>query len=423
MKLEHLLFLMGFHFINISFTQETNNYFVTESDNNFLRDYKAPDFKFRSLTLVFDANGQGSTTELNNNQNLRSSTAFGFSQNFNTIKSQRTTSAIFHGNFNLSNINADVDYSVRFWSYHNSQNRFYFKNQWFYGIHNQSDLRLLMVENTNDLNITLKPAFSIGHGRIEPIGFARVAMDVERLLIKGGRFKSNFSENNRTELANKIAVIQTKRFFDPRLGRIYQLQSLDTILQNMGVIVDDDITYFSLLQDAFLYGNYQYRLSGIRHEIGVTQGINLFQAGSDEFMSYGFYKFSYYLPKSYSIQHNITASLLGGLLTDNTQLTQNEFPVWLDANYEIGFYPTTRSFFSVGVVGGLNFNKTLGYITGANMNAYYYISPRFRFSLDAQMRVGENYAAHDFSITVSNFNRITKETSYGFRLGLIYSIF
>jgi len=102
MKLEHLLFLMGFHFINISFTQETNNYFVTESDNNFLRDYKAPDFKFRSLTLVFDANGQGSTTELNNNQNLRSSTAFGFSQNFNTIKSQRTTSAIFHGNFNLN---------------------------------------------------------------------------------------------------------------------------------------------------------------------------------------------------------------------------------------------------------------------------------------------------------------------------------
>ena len=188
-----------------------------------MRDYKAPDFKFRSLTLVFDANGQGSTTELNNNQNLRSSTAFGFSQNFNTIKSQRTTSAIFRGNFNLSNINADVDYSVRFWSYHNSQNRFYFKNQWFYGIHNQSDLRLLMVENTNDLNITLKPAFSIGHGRIEPIGFARVAMDVERLLIKGGRFKSNFSENNRTELANKIAVIQTKRFFDPRLGRIYQL--------------------------------------------------------------------------------------------------------------------------------------------------------------------------------------------------------
>jgi len=424
MKTRLLPILVFSIFFSISSNaQETNNYFVSEKDNNFLRNYKAPDFRFRSLTFTFDGIGQGTTTNLNNQQYLQCRSGLYFSRFFNTSAYQRGSNAALESNLRLRNNNGDVNYAVLLRGYNNSQNRFYLKNNWFYGIHAQTDFEVLAVENNNDLTLVLKPAFSIGHGRIEPIGYARVAMDVERLLIKGNRFDSNFSEKNRKELADKIAIIQTKRFFDPRLGRIYQLQALDSILQDMGVITEADITYFSLLQDAFLYGTYNYRMSGLRHEFGITQGINILPTSSDKYMSYGFYKFSYYLPKSYAVQHNFTASVIGGLLVDNTSITQNEFPLWFDVDYDFGFYPTTRSFFSVGIVGGLNVNSTVGYITGTNVRAYYYISPRFRFSLDGQFRIGENYSAHNFYIAVPNFNRVTKETSYGFRLGLIYSIF
>ena len=423
MKLEALIFSVILVGMSPTFAQETTHYFVTESDNNFLRNYKAPDLKLRGLTLAFDGNGQGATTELNNDQSAQGRLGLSFFQVGNTSKFQAGTSAYLQSSFSLRNDNADVDYFLLLQGYHNRQNRFFLKNSWFYGIHNQTDFRLTAVENNNTLRLTIKPAFSIGLGRIELVAFARKAMDVERMLIQGGRFSTNFSETNRKELADKIAKIEYKRFFDPRLARIYQLQALDSMLQEQGIITESDILYFSLLQDAFLFGDYQNRRSGIRHELGIAQGISLLPAAADEYMSYGFYKFSYYLPKNYVVQHNFETSVIGGLLADNTALTTNDFRVWVDANYELGFYPTTRTFFSVGVGGGINLSNQIGYVSQANLNTYYYISPRFRFSLQGQFRYGENYSAHDFNVAVNNFDRLVKQTSYSFRLGLVYSVF
>jgi len=437
MKSRHYILLAFFSFlITNSFAQESKNPFDEETNKNYLRNYKAPDFKLRRLQFSFNGSANGSTTETSNSHNMSFSNGLDYYRISNQSNYQGVISTSVSPRFSISNSSGDITTAFTGIINNSTQNRFYLNDKYFFGIHDNSSFNTLSFATTipglpdfTSASLTLRPAISVGVGRIEIVFFARQAMDVEKLLLEGGRINSTFTTENRKILSDKIAEIQNKRFYDIRLGRIYQLEALDTALRNMGVINNYDFIYFSQLQDAFLYSNYFPRYSGMRNEIGVTQGLMFAESNAStltrDFMSYGFYSFSYFLPQSYTVQHNFTASLIGGFSSTGVSTVTKDVPVWLDARYSLGLFPTTRTYLSASANAGLNYsNGTLGYIAGTTFDAYYYISPKFRFWANANLHYGENYVTHGFShIATTNISRAIKEIDYSIRFGLTYDIF
>lgn len=404
--------------------------FAQENTDHFIRDYVAPDFKLRQLTLTGGGNGNGDISSTLNSHSLRLSSTLDYYKIANRQKYQGSMSSSYDGStaygttlaydiFNMSNLITN-----------SMQNRFYFKEKWFIGFHDRSQMSQVIINNSTDsipdfssYNITVRPAISIGFGRVEWVQFARQAIDLERSLSSSNRLNTTFTDEDRTILSNKIAMIRNRRYYDTRLGRIDQLQALDSIFQNEGMITSPDITYFSQMQDAFLYSYNITRLSGFRHQLGATQGVAYTDDVSGvDLTSYAFYLFEYFLPQSYALQHNFRVSLIGGI--DSDASGNDSYPAWADAMYTLGFYPTTRTHIELVASAGMNIESDLGYIYGASIIGYYYISPRFRFNLLASFQDGENYRAHNFShVAVSNSNRFGKLFDYSFSAGVSFEIF
>jgi hypothetical protein len=419
------LLVSVFFFYQVSvLAQEKGNYFTEEKDQDYLKNYKAPDFRFKALTASFDGFGQGRTTELDNEHRVTMNGGLYHSRVTNNKFYQGSISAATHNTFSIRNANSVVTQGLLSRNYSTMHNRYYKNNGWFLGLHDHSTLNFSQTNSNEQADFAFRPAFSVGHGRVEPVSFGRMAMDIERLLSIGNRLAPGFSQENRTALADEIGRITYKRYFDTRLARIYQLQQLDSVLQKMGVVNECDIVYFSLLQDAFFYSDYRSRLSGLRHEFGLTPAIVLNTNGNSGLMAYGFYSFDFFLPQSYAVQHDISVSVLGGY-RENGSFGGEDFPAWLDASYTFGYYPTTRTYLSAGLSGGLNLDEgNLGYVAGTTIKSYYYISPRVRFTAEGMLRYGDRYTEHNFDhIAVDNINRTVEQIDYGFRLGLIYSIF
>ena len=167
-----------------------NLLFGQTDDSNFLKDYKAPDFKYKRLTFRLSSWGEGVFNQ-NNEVNLNFLTHYKVAEN--STKKQGTHS------FGL---NVYLDYSENktlgiYESQHitHLSNRFdkkyFIKNNWFYGISDFSRLRISnmyrndsLTSTHNNSTLTLNPSFSIGKGRLEPVKYARKALDIEKNVIK-----------------------------------------------------------------------------------------------------------------------------------------------------------------------------------------------------------------------------------------------
>ncbi|MBI3133453.1 MAG: hypothetical protein HYZ14_02150 [Bacteroidetes bacterium] len=407
-----------------------------QPEDNYLKNYKAPDFRLRQLTVAGNGSGDGEVSATNKEHDFSINSSLTYQHLVNNQMYQGTIRSVYSNQSSFLALNGARSITFNQSLSNTMTNRFYFKDAWFIGFHDQSSASHAYSNATTDtlpsasfVNLQIRPAVSIGYGRVEWVQFGRQAMDIEQSLSKYGRLAPSFDQAGRTALADKIAQIRNRRYYDLRLGRIDQLQALDSVLQSAGLITDADIIYFSQLQDAFLYSYYTTRLSGFRHELGVTEGLSISsQTGNAATLttnSYGFYSFSWFVPQSYAIQHDLRASVIGGLSADDNSATVNTFPLWLDVSYTFGFYPTTRTYLGATANSGLNLvSGSLGYMYGASLNAYYYISPKFRFNASADFIDGEGYNMHGFShVAVQNNSRGAKVLNYDFMLGITYDIF
>lgn len=423
MKLPKLLFLFFFSLTSIHIIAQ-------ESTDDFMRNYKAPDFKLRQLTVTGGGNGQGSISSTTNSHAYNLNGGLEYFKIANSQKYQGTMSSSYSLSSGSSSIDGNTIFSFSSILTSTMQNRFYFNKKWFIGFHDDSQMSQIFLNNSVDslpdfssFSLDIRPAVSIGYGRVEWVQFARQALDLERSLSSSNRLNTTFTNDDRTALSNKIAMIRNRRYYDTRLGRIDQLQALDSVFQNEGMITNPDIIYFSQMQDAFLYSYNVTRLSGFRHQLGVAQGVGYNSGVSGvDLINYAFYLFEYYLPQSYAIQHNFRFSVMGGINSDASG--SDSYPGWADAKYTLGIYPTTRTYFGISANAGINYDLDLGYVYGAAFNGYYYISPRFRFNFQASYQNGENYRAHNFShVAISNATRVNKLFDYSFSAGISFEIF
>lgn len=386
-------------------------------ETDFLRNYKAPDFKLRRLDVLFNSSGGASSVGIGNNRDFRSAAGLRYSQYANSQKYQGSLAAGFSSSVAWQKSAFNESFDFRAAADLTTENRFYFKPRWFIGVHGNVSASYF-YNNQDSMPATdnflrgINPVFSIGNGRLEPIQYARNAMDIERLLKKNNRLKKDYSKEEITRLADRIAEINNVRFYDRRFRRIEQLEELDETMQEIGGISEFDIRYFAQLADAYLYANYFLRSSGFRQEIGFTPVA-------------GFYELNYDLAQSYAIQHNFSASAVGGF-AHNWNLpapNENEANFWVTTGYELAMYPTTRTNFNIGAQIGSALIEPAP-VGRFFTNGAIWFSPQLRLNFNAELVLGQSasIASGINGLINSNVFNVNGPTVNG-RIGLAYAIF
>ena len=384
-------------------------------NKDFLRNYEAPDFKQRRLDVRFNSSGVSGGQFGSNGGVINGEAGLGYRQFANSQKYQGNLDAGFitslHWDKNSLYESLDVGLVLRV----SSENRFYFKPNWFVGVHGTAILDYSFYSQTGIIGVhsggdAVAPIVSVGRGRLEPVHYARNAMDIERQLKRGGRLTKDYSTEELTTIADKIAEINNVRFYDFRFRRIEQFEELDKTMNEIGGVSEYDMTYFAHLADAYLFANRFRRFSGFRQEIGVLP-------------TAGFYKMNYHLPQNYMIQHHVNASLMGGIASELINISDvDPKGVWAIGGYELGLFPNTRTNINFGTqVGYSSANESYGgqiYSNGA-----VWLSPEFRLFFNASLSVGDGNVTTD----LDPFLYQKEVSSDGYRIngsiGITYAIF
>lgn len=434
MKIIRLILITAFIFSISSIFGQTDK-------TNFLRNYKAPDYKFQSLIIKFQSAGNGNFNS-DNKFNVRPSIQYNSYKN--SKKSQGFSLVSFSNSINYSKATMSKTTEVSFRLNQNSFNRLYLNDKnYFVGYGNylsgyQYNIVIKEpVENKRDgLFLNVNPTVSLGKGRVEPVHFARKSKDIERALVKSNTMGTSLSTEQSTILANKIAVLQNRRFFDNRLNRIYQLESIDSLLQEMDIIEDLNMKYFTYLSDAFLFTHNPRRLNGTQLEIGLTDGFGVleqseFNSGNfKDHAMYGFVSFAHYIAKNYKIQHDFRGSFIMGKRRRFGVLgSDDQADAELNFEYKIGYYPTTRTFLDVTALLGVTTNSAS--ISSSDVNAfanvrgnlYYYFSPKLRFQAQAAVMIGESTNKLNIYNGNSDYSSSFESNHYSFSIGLDFAIF
>ncbi|WP_297097360.1 hypothetical protein [uncultured Draconibacterium sp.] len=132
------------------------------------------------------------------------------------------------------------------------------------------DYNYNLIEKYKSRYLTFQPGLSVGggFGRIEQTSDARRAIYIVEDLYKKDKLNRLPDEDELIVIANKVAELRNQRFFDARLRHIYEMESLDSLLNTMNLVSDNDMGYSTSLNDMWSYGH-ESRYSGTRIQAEV----------------------------------------------------------------------------------------------------------------------------------------------------------
>ena len=399
-----------------------------------LRKFKLPDLKRHAL----ESNGK---LDLNSNVEL-----FGLKETSGIVS--LVSSYIFYKNNKdrqqqgkvdcLFSINSAKD--LRFDANFDVENRYYFRPNKFFefdyigwvsyynGVPNQTLLK------KQDVNLTVPVKY--GWGRIEQVQDAKQAVNMLNELKKQQRIDMEGSDEEVIELANLIAKIKNKRFFDSRIRLNYELETLDSFFRAKDNVVLSDARYFTTLSDFWINGFDPIRANGQRLSLGLYPN---FQRSNREFKGRNSFPnttiqpnklvFAYLLMLSPTIEYKLSRPLslkwqttnelsLGyGLgkynskrngVVKNFNISQLQFFF----SHTLGFYPNTRTIIEMNISANYHrfLNKYVGeepinndtlkgdyYLLSTSISGYYYLSRNLRFSIRQTLRA-RSYVSNEFDV-------------------------
>lgn len=408
-----------------------------------LSDYKAPDLNRHRLHTELDLGNKFSSEKfvseldtLLQSSSLNGRFVLGYSYYHNSAKQQ--SEAKFSGvidsdvyknpSKNIKSIYIHSDIQGEF------INRFYFRPQYFFETSLASYFRsyrntenTLETDSVNNRSANIENAnvlsLKIGRGRIEPVGDARHAVYIlDELAAQNRLSKEDISHEEIRELAELIANLKYKRFFDTRLRQIYEIQALDSFLNRKDYISQADARYFSTLNDYRIYGDEPHREAGSRisavfipeymllYNENLKQAQVLSQGQSNGLIFKAGAEFNHRKPIKLKWQNSADLySYFGTMRTKLLGINENRHykaaRLELGANERLYYYPDTRT--QLSVEAGLHYVRFFPvksddefteieadiFSAASALSISYYISPKLRL-----------YAGYSINYIQSNRN-------------------
>jgi len=388
------------------------NILAQNYDSYNLESYKTPDIKRTSLDFQFNSHGEFATNQfykdeyqLNgkvdnkfrkyvNNRRFIGEQVIDFGIQGNSSSSS-TTDSNKSSYFSLYTLYSNLS------KFYNSDNSFWKigGNASFMFINNQNDPSVLY----KSLQFNIAPKLGIGWGRIEPAQDARQAVYILDELSKKGVITTHLSDDEVNRFAQVLSAVKNKRFLDSRLHLIDEISKVDSFLVYNGYVQESGAKYFTTLYDYWMYGCSFSRKAGSE----ISAEINPWYSYKNQY-TYNRWNdikgisartsYQYEKPVNLYWQHSAYASV--GLSYSHDRL-YNEFDGTSDirmasvaGRYSIGYYPNSRTNLNLGLEESVLLvdedKKYCRSVTQLVLSAYYYISPQFRLSGNANLTYYKN---------------------------------
>jgi len=388
------------------------NLLAQNYDSYNLGSYKTPDIKRRSLDFQFYSNGEFATNQLSKDAYLLNgmvNTEFKNYVNNRRFIGEQVVDVGIQGN-SASSGGTDSDKSRSFLlntSYSNSS-KFYNSDNSFWKVGGNASLMFSNYKHNDaaankTLQFNIAPQLGIGWGRIEPVQDARQAVYILDELSKKGVITAHLSDDEVNRFAQVISTVKNKRFLDSRLHLIDEVSKVDSFLVYNGYVQESGAKYFTTLYDYWMYGcsfnrdagseisaeiipQYNYNKVYAYNSWGDTKGVSA--------------KISYQYEKPVNLYWQRSAYASVGLSYSHDRL-YNEFDGTSDirmasvaGRYSIGYYPNSRTNLNLGLEESVLLvdedKKYCRSVTQLVLSAYYYISPQFRLSGNANLTYYKN---------------------------------
>lgn len=262
---------------------------TSAQDKSFdLSKYKIPDYKRHELTTSFGlSGGSNSYTEKSysgsellesadfKNSDFSSTLSLNYQYNFNSRKKVTYASAILNSELDYDKAETpdnttkttETSFDFSFWGYENhylTEDKFFVRLAPSFYFHPQREKEKLN-SNTEKYKYTaynIDIGVGAGYGRIEPVSDLWQSYYILKSLEKDGLLEKKLTEADILEFASLSTKLKNKRFFDFRLRKIAELETLDSLIHAKGLIMENSISYFTTLNDYWSFANISDRYSG-----------------------------------------------------------------------------------------------------------------------------------------------------------------
>jgi hypothetical protein len=435
----------------------------SSQDKNFdLSKYKFPDYKRHQLEFNFNSSGNSNSyfVEIPQTTNMNATTYdnanFRFNSNFTMWYSYDYLTLTRIDHF-FSSLNGQFDYFKSKnsgnktkesepgmnWNF-NGFRRIYLTEdkvflegvtdfQYYYTNRKvtNDDANTVFTDRYTSSNLTLSVGMGVGIGRIERVNDLWQGYYILEKLNQQNSLIRELKDNDIFEFAGFVSKLKNKRFFDARLQKIAELQSLDSLLHQQNLIRNSDISYFTTLNDYWSFPIYFDRKSGRELKFQLLPEVTSEYYKSNNTTSDSptkanlVSKIQFDCSRQLNLfwERNAHIDFINTTLFAKNGDVSDSYPGNLfrtNVLFGYGFFPDSRTRFKLSGnysgYEGLNFNgeiasKSWVNNTSLNFEASYYISP--------QLQITGNFSGNYwFSKHNSSHGQGTN-----FNLGFRYAIF
>jgi hypothetical protein len=431
-------------------------------DKNFdLSKYKFPDYKRHELELNFNSSGNShsyytvfpstinySETKFDrSNSNFNSYFKLGYNYENLTRKRIDHFYSSFTGQYDYSKSNDSGNLIKQsepalnwnfngFKRYYQTEDKVFFEGltdfQYNYNYRKSTnDVGTVSIDVSKSRNLTLSVGMGVGIGRIEHVNDLWQGYYILEKLKQQNSFDRELQEKDIFEFAQLISKLKNKRFFDARIRKIAELQALDSMMHQQGLINKSDISYFTTLNDYWSFPISFDRKSGRELKFQLLPEITN----------------EYYKSNNNAVDSPTRANLVSKIQFDsskqinlfwertahidviNTTLlakngdVPNSYPgnfVGTNASFGFGFYPDSRT--RLGLSGQYSGYES-PYFEGENVMKYWNSNIKLTFAanyfISPQLQITGNFSGNYWFTKHNSFH----EHNTNFNLGFRYAIF
>ena len=449
--------------------------------NSFnLSTYQLPDIKRHQLDLTFDLNGSSSVYDRYQRNSMDQfykrnniygdlGLSYNFYRNSRKYQGNQDIMIDFSSSFNDRKDKESTLYEffdARSTFRINSKNRFYFKEKWFVSTNlhfngrlyrSTIDQEVYSAENREN-NLAMNIPLGIGVGRIEQVQDAWLAIYILDELNKEGRLTRTPTSKEIIEFSQLISQLKNERFFDARLQKIKEIETVDLFLQSKNLIKTADARYFAVVNDNWEHAANRIRNSGKRVSFHLEPGYvftsDFFEDIQESYQLLNEHKITEYSiqgaikyidekPINRFWQSSFSFQIAGKYLKAINKDIEQDTKVELEApqlnssfNYAVGFYPNSRTDLVVSL--GVNYFNSFGEenIDSEKVDiSHFEISPVFsaklNYYLSPQLRINANYRLNYMYLETNSeyyYNMYNdffqqKDFNHLINVGFIYQIY